>query len=92
MHAAERRGRSMEATATETAAASNWSRPATTTTAAAITTTLRLPDHGRARKKRDPIEFSFHDLISFVSLCRLFLNFIMSLPNEDLLRHEAFRL
>jgi hypothetical protein len=60
MHATERRGRSMEATAPETAAASNWSRPATTT-ADAITITLRLPDHGRARKKRDPIEFSFHD-------------------------------
>jgi hypothetical protein len=30
--------------------------------AAVITTTLRLPDQGRARKKRDPIEFSFHDL------------------------------
>jgi hypothetical protein len=60
MHATERRGRSMEATATETAAASNWSRPATTT-ADAITITLRVPDEGRARKKRDPIEFSFHD-------------------------------
>jgi hypothetical protein len=30
--------------------------------AAVITTTLRLPDQGRARKQRDPIEFSFHDL------------------------------
>jgi hypothetical protein len=27
-----------------------------------ITTTLRLPDQSRARKKRDPIQFSFHDL------------------------------
>jgi hypothetical protein len=72
MHATERRRRSMEATATETAAASNWSRPATTTAAAAITITLRLPDRGRACKKRDPIEFSFHDfdfLCLFVCCC-----------------------
>jgi hypothetical protein len=63
----------VEAAATETA--SNWSSPAApaadmATTAEAsshssssvITTTLRLPDQSRARKKRDPIEFSFHDL------------------------------
>jgi hypothetical protein len=30
--------------------------------AAVITTTLCLPDQDRAHKKRDPIEFSFHDL------------------------------
>jgi hypothetical protein len=30
--------------------------------AAVVATTLRLPDQGRARKKRDPIQFSFHDL------------------------------
>jgi hypothetical protein len=66
----------VEATATETASASNWSSPtapaddmATTTEAsshsspsAVITITLRLPDQGRAHKKRDPIQFSFHDL------------------------------
>jgi hypothetical protein len=61
----------VEATATETAAASNWSRPATTTdtattaeasSATVIATTLRFPDQSRARKQRDPIEFSFHDL------------------------------
>jgi hypothetical protein len=35
----------------------------TTTEAAAVrVATLRLPDQGRARKQRDPIEFSFHDL------------------------------
>jgi hypothetical protein len=27
---------------------------------------LSLPDQSRARKKRDPIQFSFHDLDSFV--------------------------
>jgi hypothetical protein len=72
--ATERRG-CAEATATETTSASNWSSPAapaddmaTTTEASShssstvITTTLRLPDQGRARKQRDPIEFSFHDL------------------------------
>ena len=59
MHATERRGRGVEANATETAAAANWSRPATA--AAVIIASLRWPDHGRARKKRDPIEFSFHD-------------------------------
>jgi hypothetical protein len=61
--ATERRG-CAEATATETTSASNWSSPAApaddmaTTTeaspAAVITTTLRLRDQGRARKKRDP--------------------------------------
>jgi hypothetical protein len=30
--------------------------------AAVITTTLRLPHQCRARKQRDPIEFSFDDL------------------------------
>jgi hypothetical protein len=47
----------------------------TTTTEAsspAVRVTLRLPNQSRARKKRDPIEFSFHDLISFVSLCGCF--------------------
>jgi hypothetical protein len=69
MHATERRGRCVEATAAETAAASNWSRPATTTAeasshsaaAARIIATLRLPNQSRARKNRGPIEFSFHD-------------------------------
>jgi hypothetical protein len=72
--ATERRGGCAEATATETLSASNWSSPAApaddmATTAEAshsssfvITTSLRLPDQSRARKKRDPIEFSFHDL------------------------------
>jgi hypothetical protein len=63
----------VEATATETA--SGWSSPtapaadmATTaeasshSSAAVVATTLRLPDQGPARKKRDPIQFSFHDL------------------------------
>jgi hypothetical protein len=55
----------VEATATETASASNGSSPATTaeaSSATVIATTLRLPDQSRARKQRDPIEFSFHDL------------------------------
>jgi hypothetical protein len=64
--ATERLGCCAEATATETAAASNWSSPAAPAadmaTTAETTTTLRLPDQGRARKKRDPIQFSFHDL------------------------------
>jgi hypothetical protein len=62
----------VEATATETASASYWSSPATTTTAGTATTakassatviaiTLRLPDQSRARNQRDPIQFSFHD-------------------------------
>jgi hypothetical protein len=78
MHATERWGRSMEATATETAAASNWSRPATTT-ADAITITLRLPNQSRARKKRDPIEFSFHDFDLLCLFVWLLLKFIISL-------------
>jgi hypothetical protein len=66
----------VEATATETASASNWSSPAApaadtapaaeasshSSSAAVLATSLRLPDQGRARKQRDPIEFSFHDL------------------------------
>jgi hypothetical protein len=65
-HATERRSRCVEATATETP--SNWSSPATpsddmattaeatshSSSSAVITTTLRLPDQSRARKKRDP--------------------------------------
>jgi hypothetical protein len=53
----------------------------TTTTEAsspAVRVTLRLPNQSRARKKRDPIKFSFHDLISFVFVW-LFLKFIISL-------------
>jgi hypothetical protein len=70
--ATERRGRCVEATATETASAYNGSSPdaptadtattADSSSATMIATTLRLPDQGRARKKRDPIDFSFHDL------------------------------
>jgi hypothetical protein len=61
----------VDATATETATASNWSRPTTTadtattteaSSATVIAATLRLPDQSRAGKQRDPIEFSFHDL------------------------------
>jgi hypothetical protein len=85
MHATERRARSVEATATETAAASNWSRPATTTAEAsshsspAVRATLRLPNQSRARKKRDPIEFSFHDFDFLCLFVWLFLKFIISL-------------
>jgi hypothetical protein len=50
---------------TTTEACSHLSSPA-------VRVTLRLPNQSRARKKRDPIEFSFHDLISFVSLCGYF--------------------
>ena len=81
-HAIERRGRSVKATATETASASNWSSPdapaddmATAAEASshlsspAVRATLRLPNQSRARKKRDPIEFSFHDFDFLCSLC-----------------------
>jgi hypothetical protein len=86
MDATERRGRSVEATATETASSSNWSRPATTTAeasshsaaAAVIISTLRFPNRSRARKKHDPIEFSFHDL-DFLCPFVWFLKFIISL-------------
>jgi hypothetical protein len=40
---------------------------------------LRLPDQGRARKKRDPIEFSFHDFDFLCLFVCLFLKFIVSL-------------
>jgi len=66
MHATERRGRSVEATATETAAA-------------VIIATLRLPNQSCARKKRDPIEFGFHDLDFLCLFVWLFLKFIISL-------------
>jgi hypothetical protein len=45
---------------------------ATTAEASSHFTSLRLPDQGRARQQRDPIEFSFHDL-DF--LCVLFVLF-----------------
>jgi hypothetical protein len=69
----------VEATATETASASNGSSPTTTaesSPATVIATTLRLPDQSRARKQRDPIEFSFHDLNFLCLFVRLFLKFI----------------
>jgi len=67
----------VEATAPETASASNRSSPATTATL--VATTLRLPDQGRARKKRDPIEFSFHDFDFLCLFVWLFLKFMISL-------------
>jgi hypothetical protein len=59
----------VEATATETAAdgpspatAADTATTAEASSATVIATTLRFPDQSRARKQRDPIEFSFHDL------------------------------
>ena len=78
--ATERRGCCVGTTATETA--SNWSSPAAPAadmaTAAKATTTqassaavrtvgFRLRNQSRARKQRDPIEFSFHDF-DFLSI------------------------
>ena len=40
-----------------------------------MTACFRLGDQSRAREERDPIEFSFHDLISYVLL---FFEFIFS--------------
>jgi hypothetical protein len=51
-------------------------------------TSLRLCDQGRARKKREPIEFSFH---VFDFLCVVVLNSFLHSPNEDLPRRAAFR-
>jgi len=86
LHATERRGCCMEATAPETASASNWSSPAapaadmaTTAEASFHFTSLRLPDQSRARKKRDPIEFSFHDFDFLCLFVWLFLKFMISL-------------
>jgi hypothetical protein len=82
----------VEATATE--AASNRSSPdapaddvpaaaKTTTTeassSAVIATPLRLSNQSRARKKRDPIEFSFHDFDFLCLFMWLFLKFTVSL-------------
>jgi hypothetical protein len=41
-----------------------------------MTASLRLCDQGRARKKREPIEFSFH---VFDFLCVVVLEFVSSL-------------
>jgi hypothetical protein len=41
-----------------------------------MTSRFRLRNHGRTRKKRDPVEFSFHDL-DF--LCVVVFKFIVSL-------------
>jgi len=62
----------VEATTTETASASNWSSAAAAanymateasshSSAPAVRATLRLSNQSRARKKRDPIEFNFHN-------------------------------
>jgi hypothetical protein len=79
----------VEATAPETASASNWSSPdapaddmataAEASSATVIATTLRLPDQGRAHKKRDPIKFSFYDFDFLCLFVCLFLKFIISL-------------
>jgi hypothetical protein len=42
-------------------------------------TSLRLTDQRRARKQRDPIEFSFHDLDFLCLFVWLFLKLIVSL-------------
>jgi hypothetical protein len=84
MHATERRGCCVEATATETGSTTNRSSPDAPADdiapAAETRTTLRLPDEGRARKKRDPIEFSFHDLDFLCPFVWFFLKFVISLP------------
>jgi hypothetical protein len=85
----------VEATATETASnwcspdapADDMATAAETTTteasshssSPAVRATLRLPDQDRARKKRDPIEFSFHDFNFLCPFVWLFLKFIVSL-------------
>jgi len=85
----------VEATATETASnwcspdapADDMATAAETTTteasshssSPAVRATLRLPDQGRARKKRDPIELSFHDFDFLRLFVWLFLKFIVSL-------------
>jgi hypothetical protein len=91
VHATERRG-CVEAAATE--AAPDWPSPdapsddlataaKTTTTeassSAVIATPLRLSNQSRARKKRDPIEFSFHDFDFLCLFMWLFLKFTVSL-------------
>jgi hypothetical protein len=82
VHAAERWSCCVEATSSETASASNWSSsaaPAADMATTANITSLRLTDQSRARKQRDPIEFSFHDLDFLCLFVRLFLKFIVSL-------------
>src|SRR5438270_13701187 len=49
-------------------AAESRTTEASSHSAAVIIATLRLPNQSHARKKRDPIEFSFNNLI-FLSLC-----------------------
>jgi hypothetical protein len=44
-----------------------------------VRATLRLPDQSRARKQRDPIEFSFHDFDFLCLFVWLFLKFMISL-------------
>jgi hypothetical protein len=87
----------VEATATETAPASDRPSPSTTahtaTTAEAasatvIAATLRLPDQSRARKKRDPVEFSFHD---FDFLCVDAFEFILLKTDNARSDHAVHR-
>jgi hypothetical protein len=83
MHATERRGCCVEATATETGSTANRSSPDAPAddmaTAAETRTTLRLPNQSRARNERDPIEFSFHYFDFLCLFVWLFLKFIISL-------------
>jgi hypothetical protein len=85
----------VEATAPETASnrssadapADNMATVAETTTteasshfsSSAVRATLRLPNERRACKKRDPIEFSFHDFDFLCLFVWLLLKFIISL-------------
>jgi hypothetical protein len=94
----------VDATATETASnwcspdapADDMATAAETTTteasshssSPAVRATLRLPDQGRARKKRDPIEFSFHD---FDFLCVDAFEFILLKTDNARSDHAVHR-
>ena len=54
-----------------------------------MTASLRLCDQSRARGKREPVEFSFHD---FDFLFVVSESAFSIWPNEDRLRRGEFRL
>jgi hypothetical protein len=69
----------------------SWTRghgKASAASTSVMTARFRLGDHGRTRKERDPVEFSFHD---FDFLCVVVLNSMFPWFNEGRPRHEAFR-
>src|SRR5207247_2146796 len=62
-----------------TAAETRTTEASSHSSAAAVRVTLRLPNEGRTRKKRDPTQYSFHDFDFLCIFVGLFLRLNISL-------------